>query len=671
MFRSLLIANRGEIACRVIASARALGLRTIAVQSSADAGARHVRLADEAHLIGPPPARESYLSIDAILEAARASGAEAVHPGYGFLAENAEFAEAVIAAGLVWVGPPPSAIRAMGLKDAAKALMVEADVPVVPGFQGDDQSAERLAAAAAEIGFPVMIKPVAGGGGKGMRVVASAAEFPRALDGAKREAAAAFGDERVLLERYLPRPRHVEIQVFADTHGNVVHLNERDCSVQRRHQKVVEEAPAPGMSATLRHAMGEAARAAARAIGYVGAGTLEFLLDEPPAGGGDPAFYFMEMNTRLQVEHPVTEMITGLDLVALQLRVAAGEPLGFDQGDVRLDGHAIEVRLYAEDPAKRFLPSTGTLSMLRLPKENGHVRVDTGVAEGDAVTVHYDPMIAKLIVWDRDRPSALARLDEALRSTAIVGVASNVAFLRRLLRVPDFAEGRLDTGMVEREKAALTPPAEAAPDRVLALACLLVLRTRAEAARADVARRGDPHSPWGRTDAWRPNLPAVETLVLEEGGKPRSVLVRHGGASVVLDLPGGPCTVGGKVADDGGIEAELDGVRVRAFGFVRGLDVHLVLDGVAWRFALPDPLNAAETVAGGGAAVIAPMPGKVVQVLVEAGKRVAKGTPVIVLEAMKMEHALAAPSDLEVAEVACRPGDQVAEGAVLVTFAES
>jgi 3-methylcrotonyl-CoA carboxylase alpha subunit len=671
MFRSLLIANRGEIACRVIASARALGLRTIAVHSSADASSRHVRLADEAHLIGPPPARESYLSIDAILDAARASGAEAVHPGYGFLAENAEFAEAVIAAGLVWVGPPPAAIRAMGLKDAAKALMVEAGVPVVPGFQGDDQSAERLAIAAAEIGFPVMIKPVAGGGGKGMRVVASAAEFPRALDGAKREAAAAFGDERVLLERYLPRPRHVEIQVFADAHGNVVHLNERDCSIQRRHQKVVEEAPAPGMSTTLRHAMGEAARAAARAIGYVGAGTLEFLLDEPPAGGGDPAFYFMEMNTRLQVEHPVTEMITGLDLVALQLRVAAGERLPFDQPDVRLDGHAIEVRLYAEDPAKRFLPSTGTLSILRLPKENGHVRVDTGVAEGDAVTVHYDPMIAKLIVWDRDRQRALARLDEALRGTAIVGVASNVAFLRRLLRLPDFAEGRLDTGLVEREKAALTPPTEAAPDRVLALACLLVLRRREREARAAAARRGDPHSPWGRSDAWRPNLPAVETLVLEEGGNPRPVLVRHGGAAIVLDLPDGPCTVGGTVTDDGTVDAEIAGVRVRACGFVRGLDVYVVLDGIAWRFALPDPLNAAETVAGGAAAISAPMPGKVVQVLVEPGKRVAKGAPVIVLEAMKMEHALAAPADLEVAEVACRPGDQVAEGAVLVTFAET
>jgi 3-methylcrotonyl-CoA carboxylase alpha subunit len=353
MFESLLIANRGEIACRIIRSARSMGLRTIAVHSIADTDARHVRLADEAHLIGGAAARESYLRVEALIDAAKASGAEAIHPGYGFLAENAEFAEAVIGAGLVWVGPPPAAIRAMGLKDAAKALMQKAGVPVVPGHQGDDQSVETLSAAAAEVGFPVMIKPVAGGGGKGMRVVTGADDFARALDGAKREAASSFGDDRVLIERYLPRPRHVEIQVFADTHGNVVHLNERDCSVQRRHQKI-------GISPSLRHAMGEAACAAARAIGYVGAGTLEFLVDEAPADGGDPPFYFMEMNTRLQVEHPVTEMITGRDLVALQLRVAAGEALGFAQADVGIDGHAIEVRLYAEDPSRRAMPSPST-----------------------------------------------------------------------------------------------------------------------------------------------------------------------------------------------------------------------------------------------------------------------------------------------------------------------
>ena len=670
MFRSLLIANRGEIACRVIASARALGLRTIAVHSEADANSRHVRMADAARLIGPAPARESYLRADAVIAAARASGAEAVHPGYGFLAENADFAEAVIAAGLVWVGPPPAAIRAMGLKDAAKVLMADAGVPVVPGYQGDDQSAERLAGAAADVGFPVMIKPVAGGGGKGMRVVANAADFPRALEGAKREAAAAFGDDRVLIERYLPRPRHVEIQVFADAHGNVVHLNERDCSVQRRHQKVVEEAPAPGMSPSLRHAMGEAARAAARAIGYVGAGTLEFLLDEPPADGGDPAFYFMEMNTRLQVEHPVTEMITGLDLVALQLRVAAGEPLGFTQEDVRLDGHAIEVRLYAEDPDRRFLPSTGTLGLLRLPAPNAHVRVDAGVVEGDEVTVHYDPMIAKLIVWDRDRRSALARLDGALRETAIAGVASNVAFLRRLVALPSFADGRLDTGMVEREQAMLTPPPAPASDVATALALLVVLDRRARAATETAAMRGDPYSPWSRTDAWRPNLDRVETLVLEAGGEQRSLRLRHeeGGVSVTFDAR--PVVVSGAVSEDGRIEAVVDGARVRAHGIFLGRDIVVVLDGTVSRFAMPDPLEAAESGAGGANSISAPMPGKVVQVLAEAGKRVTRGAPVIVLEAMKMEHALLAPGDLLVETLSCRPGDQVAEGAVLVTFSE-
>ncbi|MBN8491961.1 MAG: acetyl-CoA carboxylase biotin carboxylase subunit, partial [Burkholderiales bacterium] len=490
MFSKILIANRGEIACRVIKTARRLGIATVAVYSEADANARHVRLADEAVLIGPPSARLSYLVGDRIIAAAQATGAQAVHPGYGFLSENEDFAEACAAAGLVFIGPPASAIRAMGSKSAAKALMAKAGVPLTPGYHGDEQDPAFLQAQAMAIGYPVLIKASAGGGGKGMRRVDRAEDFAAALASCQREAKNAFGDEQVLVEKYVLKPRHIEIQVFGDTHGQCVYLFERDCSVQRRHQKVLEEAPAPGMTRERRAAMGQAAVEAAKAVGYVGAGTVEFIANP------DGSFYFMEMNTRLQVEHPVTEMITGLDLVEWQLRVAAGEPLPLRQDQLAIDGHAIEARIYAEDPDKGFLPSTGTLLHLAPPAESEHVRVDTGVEQGDAISPHYDPMIAKLIVWDRDRPKALARMRQALARYRIVGVANNVEFLARLVGVPSFAEADLDTALIEREQANLFPPKGTPPDEVWLLAALAELLREAGGQRDAAAAAADRDSPW-------------------------------------------------------------------------------------------------------------------------------------------------------------------------------
>jgi len=492
VFSKVLIANRGEIACRVIRTAKRLGVATVAVYSEADRDALHAELADEAWPIGPAPARDSYLNIEAILDAARNSGAEAVHPGYGFLSENAGSAEACEAAGIVFIGPPASAMRTMGSKAAAKDLMQRHGVPLVPGYHGDDQNPVRLLDEAERIGFPVLIKASAGGGGRGMRAVGSAAEFAAALAGAKREAKSAFGDSRVLLEKFLQQPRHIEVQIFADRHGNTVHLFERDCSIQRRHQKVLEEAPAPGLDPEQRDAMAEAAVAAARAVGYIGACTVEFIAE----GGG---FYFIEMNTRLQVEHPVTEAVTGLDLVEWQFRVAAGEPLPIRQSDLVLHGHAIEARLYAEDPERGFLPQTGTLHGLRFPPSR-LARVDTGVRQGDTITPFYDPMIAKIISWGEDRAAALGRLRRALAETVVLGVGTNRDFLARVAAHPEFVSGAVDTGFIERHRAALVPPRGPAPDTVLAAATLCRLMTREDAAGAVASRSADPFSPWARAD---------------------------------------------------------------------------------------------------------------------------------------------------------------------------
>ena len=646
MFRKLLIANRGEIAVRIARTARARGLRTVAVFSEADARALHVAACDEAVAIGPAPVAQSYLRAERIIAAAKATGAEAIHPGYGFLSENPEFAQAVLDAGLVWVGPPPEAIRAMGLKDAAKARMQAAGVPVVPGYHGDRQEPEFLEGEADAIGYPVLIKARAGGGGKGMRRVEHPRDFAEALAGARREAEAAFGDGRVLIEKYVSRPRHVEVQVFADAHGAAVHLFERDCSLQRRHQKVIEEAPGPGVTPELRAEIGAAAVRAAKAIGYVGAGTVEFIADASEGLRPD-RIYFMEMNTRLQVEHPVTEAVAGVDLVDWQLRVAAGEPLPLGQQDLTPKGWAFEARLYAEDPARGFLPQTGRLARLRLPE--GIARVDTGVREGDAVSPHYDPMIAKVIAEGATRAEALARLSAALDATEVAGLTTNLAFLRALTRHAGFAAGDVDTGLIDRDLAALTaapPPAPEAP----ALAALAAIGLDAPAGTG----------PWEARDGWRP-----------WGRESRPVTVDD--APLRLDVRGP-----GRVAAEGigelvlagagdGLRVSLDGGPARPAALVReGRRVTVILDGRATEHHLPDPFAAAEEAAGGGDAVTAPMPGLIKVVSTAPGATVTAGQTLLVMEAMKMEHRLAAPRDGTVEALLCAEGAQVAEGAVLL-----
>jgi len=660
MFTKLLIANRGEIACRVIKTARRMGIATVAVYSDADANARHVRLADEAVRIGPAPARESYLRGEAIVAAAKATGAQAIHPGYGFLSENEAFAAQCAWAGIVFVGPPAGAIRAMGSKSAAKALMERAGVPLTPGYHGDDQDPKLLAKEAARIGFPVLIKASAGGGGKGMRRVDAPADFAAALASCQREAKSAFGDDRVLVEQYVLKPRHIEIQVFADTLGNCVYLFERDCSVQRRHQKVLEEAPAPGMTAERRAAMGRAAVEAAQAVGYVGAGTVEFIAHP------DGRFYFMEMNTRLQVEHPVTEMISGVDLVEWQLRVAAGEPLPKTQGQLQIAGHAIEARIYAEDPERGFLPSTGTLVHLAPPQESASVRVDTGVEQGDAITPFYDPMIAKLIVHASDRSGALARMREALARYRIVGVANNVEFLGRLVATPSFANADLDTALIEREHDRLFPPASLPPDDVWLLAALAEVERDAAAA----ARAADAASPWQALDGWRLNGSAVRRLGFRSGETMREVDVGAlpGGAwELVLD---GKSTVGRAAPNaDGTIAATLGERRFAAAVVASGERRHVFVSGGAHALTHVDLLG----VTGAehdeeGAGLLAPMPGKVIALLAKPGTAVDKGAPLLVLEAMKMEHTISAPRAGTVKAFRYAAGDQVAEGAALVDF---
>ncbi|MFV0623055.1 acetyl/propionyl/methylcrotonyl-CoA carboxylase subunit alpha [Sphingomonas sp. ac-8] len=623
MIGSLLIANRGEIACRIIGTARRLGIRTIAVYSEADANARHVRLADAAVAIGPAPARESYLVGERILAAARESGAEAIHPGYGFLSENADFAEAVVAAGLVWIGPDAASIRAMGLKDAAKQRMIDAGVPVTPGYLGEDQSAERLAAEAQAIGYPVLIKAVAGGGGKGMRRVDDAAQFAELLQSCRREAASAFGDDRVLIEKYIARPRHIEVQVFGDTHGDVVHLFERDCSLQRRHQKVIEEAPAPGMDGDTREAICAAAVRAAKAVDYVGAGTIEFIADGSDGLRAD-RIWFMEMNTRLQVEHPVTEEITGIDLVEWQLRVASGEPLPLRQDELAIGGWAIEARLYAEDPATGFLPSTGPLDVLRLPNPEAgllDLRTDMGVEAGDRVSDQYDPMLGKLIARGDTREAAAEALATACRLAQVWPVRTNLGFAARCLSHPEFRSGAVDTGFIERHLAELTEPA-------------LPLDAMARWA-ADELAAPEGEGPWERGSGFRLNAaPRREVALVDDRG---------GRYAVDLIAPATQA-FGGFDTDEGPV-VQHDG-ELRRFRRFR-----------------------AEGAAGGGAAdgsLLAPMPGRVTAVDVAAGQAVAKGQRLLTLEAMKMEHGLVAPFDGTVAELPTAAGAQVREGALLV-----
>jgi 3-methylcrotonyl-CoA carboxylase alpha subunit len=661
MFGKLLVANRGEIACRVMRTARRMGIRTVAVYSDADCDALHVRSADEARRIGPAAARESYLNGEAILEAAREARAEAIHPGYGFLSENEAFAAACGRAGIVFVGPSPEAIAAMGDKSAAKALMQKAGVPLVPGYHGGKQDAAHLLREARSIGFPVLIKASAGGGGKGMRVVRGEGEFRAALESAQREAQGAFGDARVLIERYLERPRHIEVQVFGDRHGNLVHLFERDCSVQRRHQKVLEEAPAPGMTEARRREMGEAAIAAARSIGYTGAGTVEFIAEQ------DGRFYFMEMNTRLQVEHPVTEMVTGLDLVEWQLRVAAGERLPLAQQALRLSGHAIEARIYAEDPMREFLPQTGRLAHLAFPAPGKSVRIDTGVEAGTEVGPHYDPMLAKLVVHGADRSEALARLRQALAATEIAGVTTNVEFLGRIAACRSFAEATLDTGLIERERNALFAPAGPVPDTVLAAVALAELLEEQAEARARALASGDPHSPWHEVDGWRLNQDSHHAFRFAEGEARHTVTVRFTAEGMRLQIGEAEYALSGERLPGGTLLVRLDARAFQARAVRNGTDWHIFAEGSSRRLVLRDELQGLDLEAGGGT-LAAPMPGKVVAVLARPGERVAKGAPLVILEAMKMEHTIAAPADGTVSAVHYGAGEQVLEGAQLIDF---
>jgi 3-methylcrotonyl-CoA carboxylase alpha subunit len=665
MFTKILIANRGEIACRVARTARRMGIRTVAVYSDADADAMHVTACDEAYRLGPAAPRESYLNVAAILEAAAKSGAQAIHPGYGFLSENEAFAEACAGAGVVFIGPPPRAIAAMGSKSAAKIIMGNAQVPLVPGYHGDDQGPQRLAREAARIGFPVLIKATAGGGGKGMKIVTRADEFAAALASAQREGKASFGDDRVLLERYLQAPRHIEIQVFSDTHGNAVSLFERDCSVQRRHQKVLEEAPAPGMDDVRRRAMGEAAVAAARAIGYVGAGTVEFIVEQ------DGTFYFMEMNTRLQVEHPVTEMITGLDLVEWQLRVASGEPLPRRQDELAICGHAIEARLYAEDPDRGFLPSIGLVTHWRMPDELPRVRVDTGVREGDEVSPYYDPMLAKLIVWGEDRAAACAEMSAALGQCEVVGVATNIGFLERVVAHEAFATARLDTGLIEANRDALFPAATVTPDAALLAAGIAEYIALREDAADAAGASGDLHSPWHATDAWRLGMASAGLLFTYADGDARhTVRVEPRGehdARVALAAR----TVDVHFSErDGRMVLEVDGVASTATVVADGDERHVFVPGARRKLVFIDPLAHAGEAEGHGGHLTAPMSGAIVAVMVRAGDKVTRGAPLIVLEAMKMEHTITAPAAGTVTAVNFRTGDRVAEGADLVDIGE-
>ncbi|WP_207063589.1 acetyl/propionyl/methylcrotonyl-CoA carboxylase subunit alpha [Motiliproteus sp. SC1-56] len=659
MFEKILIANRGEIACRIIQTAHRLGVKCVAVYSEADRNARHVALADEAFLLGPAPSRESYLRVDKIIEVAKQSGAQAVHPGYGFLSENADFARALEAAGITFIGPPVGAIEAMGSKSAAKQIMEKAGVPLVPGYHGDDQRKELIKREADRCGYPVLLKAVAGGGGKGMRVVWNEKEFDEAFEAARREGESSFGNGDLLVEKYLTKPRHVELQVFADTQGNAVYLGDRDCSVQRRHQKVIEEAPAPNIAPEIRRAMGEAAVNAARAINYVGAGTVEFLYDE------DGSFYFMEMNTRLQVEHPVTELVTGQDLVEWQLKVASGQPLPLDQSQVKLGGHSLEVRVYAEDPDADFLPATGTLDYLRTPQESRYVRVDTGVIEGDEVSHYYDPMIAKLIVWDESRDLAIRRLEQALEAYQICGVKTNLQFLSNLAGSQAFKDFAVDTGFIERNREALFVREEIDEERYIALAaCYLTLARKRQASNPD-----DPTSPFNQLNNWRLNATQALPYELVHGEHRYAVRVLERDQAFEITLNNTSFKVKGRLDGDR-LDASLNGHRFSLSVFQKAEALTLFHDGRQFQCERHVEVYG-ENDYGAEASLAAPMTGTVVAVLKEQGSLVTAGEGLIVIEAMKMEQTIFAPHDGTVEEIFFQPGDLVDEGAELLAMSQA
>jgi 3-methylcrotonyl-CoA carboxylase alpha subunit len=662
MFKKILIANRGEIACRVAATARRMAIKTVAVYSDADAGAKHVAACDEAVHIGGSAPGDSYLRWERIIEAARATGAEAIHPGYGFLSENEEFARACAQAGLVFIGPPASAIKAMGLKAESKQLMEKAGVPLVPGYHGSDQDPALLQREADRIGYPVLIKASAGGGGKGMRAVDKSEDFAAALASCRREAISSFGDDAVLVEKYAQRPRHIEIQVFGDTQGNYVYLFERDCSVQRRHQKVLEEAPAPGMTEAMRREMGEAAVAAARAVNYVGAGTVEFIVEQLD---GKMKFYFMEMNTRLQVEHPVTEAITGLDLVEWQFRVAAGQPLPLQQEQLKIHGHAIEARICAENPDNQFLPATGTLRVYRQPactrfeRADGGVRIDDGVRQGDAISPYYDSMVAKLIVHGDTREEALARMDQALSEFHVVGLQTNVQFLRHVVTSDSFAKADLDTALIQREAAVLFEQEKIGQPLAIAAAVALTLQEEQALATDD---------PFSRRDGWRSHGPVSRSFEFEFHGQPLTAQLWHqhdGSLQLSLDGQRLSLHIEPTVA---GLLIALDGQRARLQVYRLGEQVHVFGAGGATQITVIDLLAHAGVAQHEAGRLTAPMPGKVVSFAVQAGDKVSRGQALAVMEAMKMEHTIAAPADGVVAEILYAPGDQVQEGAELLSL---
>jgi len=662
MFKKILIANRGEIACRVAATARRMAIQTVAVYSDADAGAKHVSACDEAIHIGGSAPKDSYLCWEKIIAAAQATGAEAIHPGYGFLSENEEFAQACADAGLVFIGPPASAIKAMGLKAESKQLMEKAGVPLVPGYHGSDQDPAMLQHEANRIGYPVLIKASAGGGGKGMRAVDQAADFGAALASCQREARNSFGSDAVLIEKYVQRPRHIEIQVFGDTHGNYIYLFERDCSVQRRHQKVLEEAPAPGMTPEMRQQMGLAAVAAARAVHYVGAGTVEFIVEQRADGSMD--FFFMEMNTRLQVEHPVTEAITGLDLVAWQLRVASGEKLPLAQDQLRIHGHAIEARICAENPDNNFLPATGTLHVYGLPPcvsfEQGPVRVDAGVREGDVISPFYDSMIAKLIVHGDTREQALARMDEALAQLHIVGLSTNVQFLRHVVQSRSFAGADLDTALIPREQAVLFHQEKLGlPAAAAAAVALTLLEEKAQ----------ETADPFSKRDGWRSHGLTLRRFEFEfhgESAQAELTYLHDGALHLAAGGQDGPLVFS---RGEAAMDLQFGGQRFSANIYRRGEMVHVFARQGATQITVIDRLAHAGESHGEAGRLTAPMPGKVVSFAVKAGDKVSKGQALAVMEAMKMEHTIAAPADGVVQELLYAPGDQVAEGAELLTMA--
>jgi 3-methylcrotonyl-CoA carboxylase alpha subunit len=665
MFKRILIANRGEIACRVIRTCRRLGIETVAVYSEADATAQHVRQADFAYPIGGPRPVDSYLRGDAIIEVARRSSAEAIHPGYGFLSENADFAEAVANAGIAFIGPSAESMRRMGSKAGAKDLMARGGVPVVPGYTGEDQDPALLAREAERVGFPLMIKAAYGGGGKGMRIVRAAGEFAANLESCQREAKNAFGRDRVLLERYIEQPRHIEFQVFGDSHGNIVHLNERECSAQRRYQKVLEETPSPFVTPDLRAKMGDAAIAAARALDYVNAGTVEFIVGQ----GGD--FYFMEINTRLQVEHPVTEMVLGLDLVELQLRVASGEALPgslIRNKSIPANGHAIELRLYAEDPDQGFLPGSGTLVKLRLPHPSEHVRIDSGVVEGDTVTIFYDPMIAKLIAWGANRDAALLRMREALAECGVVGPKSNIEFLERLVRHPAVVEGRIDTGYLDRHlDEFVSSGSDDTADRDGLFAAAVAWLAHEEAHVPQLARAsGDPYSPWAHADGWRLGHPGKRIVALLDRGTRVEISAHGANGRYRLDCGERHCSVERASLHGDVLSAEFDGIA-RRWPVVLDDERVVMHDGVRRHVYLHAPAFAyVTTSAASGDRVVAPMPGRIVVVKAEAGDEVAEGQELLVMEAMKMELSLKAPRAGKVDAVQAVAGDFVEADAVLV-----